>query len=156
MVRPLSDILRRFRPAVAPGPAGPAGVPVDRVAEAEAELARVFVALEPAVAEAEQVRQSARLAADARRRDAIEAAEQIVAAARGRLDILRAEAASAQITALAGARAALDAEARAEVDRVRGLAAARSGEIVAHALAGVWATAGMREPVPTARDQVVR
>lgn len=40
------QFLGRFRPAAVPGSAGPGGVPVDRVAEASAELAPVFALLD--------------------------------------------------------------------------------------------------------------
>lgn len=141
MARALSDILRRFRPAVAPGPAGPAGVPADRVAEAAAELAPVFAALERAVADGRLLREAARADAHRRRRHATEEAEQIVAEVRGQLDAVRAEAASARLTALDAERASLEAEARAEADRVRQVAGARLPAVVAQVVAGVQATA---------------
>ena len=142
MATTLSQILRRFRPAVAPGPAGPAAVPADRVAEVEAELAGVFAALEPAVTAAREVRERAGGDADRRRQQGVEEAERIVAAARARLDAVRAEAASAGLSALDAERAALDADARAEVERVRQVADERLGGLLSEVLAEVWATAG--------------
>jgi hypothetical protein len=47
VARTLADTLRRFRPTVAPGAAGPAGIPADRATQAAAEQAAVFAALEP-------------------------------------------------------------------------------------------------------------
>jgi len=141
----LSQILRRFRPAVAPGPAGPAGVPADRGAEAEAELAAVFAALEPSVADARRVREEARADAGRRRRHGLEEAERIVAEARNRLDAVRAEAASAQLAALDAERATLEGNARAEVDRVERLAEARVPDLVAQVVARVRMTGG---PLP--------
>ena len=78
MARTLADILRRFRPAVAPGPAAPAGVPADRVMEAEAELAVVFAALGPAVTEASTLVEQARADADRRQQAGVEEAQRIV------------------------------------------------------------------------------
>jgi hypothetical protein len=57
-----------------------------------------------------------------------------------------------QIAALDGARAALEAEAKAEVERVRRIAATPTGEIVAHVVAGVWATAGVPRRLEAAPD----
>lgn len=143
MARTLSDILRRFRPTVAPGPAAPAGVPIDRVAEAEAELAAVLAALEPAVGKSALVRQQARAEADRRRRRAVEEAERVVADARARLDAVRAEAASGRLAALDEERASLEREAREEADRVREVAEVRLPDVIAQVLDGVWATAGL-------------
>ncbi|MBN9620204.1 MAG: hypothetical protein J0H43_10815 [Actinobacteria bacterium] len=57
----ISDVLRRFRPAGAPGPAAAAGVPVDRGAVTAAELEPAFVRLE------DVQRRAARLVDDATR-----------------------------------------------------------------------------------------
>lgn len=143
MPRTLSDILRRYRPTVAPGPASPAGVPADRVAEAAAELAVVFVELEPTVEEAERVREQARAEAAHRRLRAVEEADRVVADARSRLDAVRAEAYSAHLAALDKERAKLEGETREEADRVRNVAAARLAKVVAQVVDGVWATAGL-------------
>ena len=78
MARTLGDILRRFRPAVAPGPAAPAGVPADRVAEAEAELAVVFAALAPTVAEATRLVEEATTEAERRRHAAHQEAQRML------------------------------------------------------------------------------
>ena len=143
MARRLSDILRRFRPAVVPGPAGPAGVPVDRVAQAEAELAAVFAALEPAMGEAARARERGRADAERRRKESIEEADRIVAAARARVDAERARAASMQLAAIDADRARLTAEADAEAERIRQTAAARLPGLVEEIVAAVWATAGV-------------
>ncbi|NMH97783.1 hypothetical protein [Pseudonocardia acidicola] len=68
--------LTRFRPAAAPGPAAPGGVPVDRAAEASAELAAVFALLAGTEAEAARIRdagaaQARRILADADRDAAV-------------------------------------------------------------------------------------
>jgi hypothetical protein len=74
------QFLAHFRPAAAPGPAAPAGVPVDRAAEASAELAAVFALLTYAEAEAAQIRstgveQARRIMGDANREAAALEAE---------------------------------------------------------------------------------
>ncbi len=143
MARTLSDILRRFRPAVAPGPAGPAGVPADRVAEAAAELAVVFDALASTTAEVRARREEAAEDAERLRRQAAAEASGIVADARGRREAMRAEAASARLTALDADRAALETEARAEADRVRGVAEERLPGLVERVLAQVRAVGAM-------------
>ena len=89
------DLLARFRPVGAPGPAAPAGVPVDRVAELDRELQPVFDVL--AATEDEALRIRATAAAEARRRAAAaaEQAQAIVDAARRDAEVRRAEAAAA-------------------------------------------------------------
>lgn len=149
MAPTLSEILRRFLPAVAPGPAGPVGVPADRVGEAEAELAAVFAALEPAVGDAQRLREQAQADADRRRQQGAGEAGWIMAEARARLDAVRAEAVSAGLAALDEERASLEREARAEVERVRRVAAARLPEVVAEVIAGVWTTAGLPPDMAT-------
>ena len=150
----LADILRRFRPAVAPGPAAPAGVPADRVMEAEAELAVVFAALGPAVTEASALVEQARVDADRRRQAGVEEAQRIVDGARARLDSVRAEAANARLAESGAERAALEAETSAEIERTREFAAGRLPGLVGAVLGGIWATAdpGPSGPLSGARD----
>ncbi len=145
MARTLSDILRRFRPAAAPGPAGPAGVPADRVAEAAAELAVVFDALVSTTADVRARREEAAEDAERLRRQAAAEASRIVADAGGRREAMRAEAASASLTALDADRAALETEARAEADRVRGVAEERLPALVERVLAQVRAVGSVVE-----------
>jgi len=121
------------------------------VQEAEAELAPVFVALESAVAEARQLRENAHTAAEARRRVGADEASQIVAEANSRLEAVRSEAASASLMALDEQRGRLEADARAEAERVHFVADANLGEVVAHVVAGVWAT-GNELPAPVSHD----
>jgi hypothetical protein len=118
-------------------------VPADRVAEAGAELAGVFAALEPAVVAAREVRERAISDADRRRQRGAEAAERIVADARAGVDAVRAEAASGRLAVLETERAALEADARAEVERVRKLADERLAGVLEEVLAEVWATGGI-------------
>ncbi|MGZ4601972.1 MAG: hypothetical protein ACXV3S_00025 [Kineosporiaceae bacterium] len=90
------DILRRFRPAAAPGPAATGGVPADRVAEREAELAPVLALLEEVEQECAQLLEAARTAAAERRSQGAGQVEAILAAGRRRADAERAAAAAAQ------------------------------------------------------------
>lgn len=143
MARTLSDILRRFRPAVAPGPAGPAGVPADRSAEAEAELAIVFEALAPTVQAAQQLRDRAQTEADHRRREAIQEAERLIADARGQLDAVRAEAAASRLTTVDETRARLDREAHDAAGALTTRAEARLSDVVARVVGEIRATGGL-------------
>lgn len=90
----MRDILRRWRPATAPGAAARAGVPDSRPPQPAQELAGVFLALEPAQMECRAIR-------DAATRDA-------------RSAIMRAEDEAAVIVA--------DARAAAEHERGDGAA----------------------------------
>ena len=143
MARSPSDILRRFRPAVAPGPAGPAGVPADRAAEKEAELGVVFAALASDVAAARHEVDVARADASSRAQKAAEEASAILARARGDLDAVRAEAARPVLSALDAERTRIEAEARVEVERVGRVSEARIPDIVDQVVAAVWSTADL-------------
>ncbi|MDR6864782.1 hypothetical protein [Phycicoccus sp. 3266] len=61
------DLLLRFRPTGAPGPAGPSGVPVDRTGELAAELATVLAALAATEEECTALVEEGRREAGARR-----------------------------------------------------------------------------------------
>ena len=90
------DILRRVRPAAAPGPAATGGVPADRVAEREAELAPVLALLEDVERECAQLLEAARAAATERRAQGDGQVEAVLAAGRRRADEERAAAAAAR------------------------------------------------------------
>jgi hypothetical protein len=62
----IREFLYRLRPAGAPGPAGPVGVPADRRADAEQELAEIFTALAATEAECAKIRSRADLEAQHR------------------------------------------------------------------------------------------
>lgn len=143
MARTLSDILRRFRPAAAPGPAAPPGVPVDRTAESAAELAPVFAALDPAVEEADRRGVAARAEADRRRRRAAEEAGRILADAQSRVEAVRSEAAATALASIDEQRAALERDANAEAARVHEVSEATRADLVARIVADVWRTAGL-------------
>lgn len=89
------EILRRFRPAGAPGAAAPAGVPADRQAERERELLPVLALLEEAEQEAERIRQDGHVEAAARHRAGQDRADAVVANAQARAGSVRAGAAAA-------------------------------------------------------------
>lgn len=88
------DLLYRFRPAGAPGGAGPTGVPVDRPAELAHELEPVFAALADVERECDDVLAAARREAEALRARAAEHARALVAHAHARVDAERAAAAA--------------------------------------------------------------
>lgn len=103
------DLLQRFRPAGAPGPATATGVPADRVEERASELDPLFRLLEDAVAEAARIRSEADAEAERRREQAREQAVARVAAARLGADSIRAAAlAAAQQEAEAAATLAAE------------------------------------------------
>lgn len=89
------DLLQRFRPAGAPGPATATGVPADRVEERASELDPLFRLLEDAVAEAARIRSEADAEAERRREQARDQAVARVAAARLGADSIRADALAA-------------------------------------------------------------
>src|SRR5690242_3555313 len=60
----MSDLLDRFRPAGAPGPAAAAGVPADHRAAAEDELAPVFAGMAEVERECAALRVAAHAAAE--------------------------------------------------------------------------------------------
>lgn len=93
----IRDLLYRFRPAGAPGVAGPAGVPVDRVSDLAAELAPVLASVEPL-----QQR----------------CAEIVAAARQEAAQVLAAESGTARAV-VARARAGSDAERAAAAAQVR-------------------------------------
>jgi hypothetical protein len=112
----IRDLLSRFRPAGAPGPAGAAGVPADRRQAVAAELAPLFAALAEVEAECERLRRDARQAAAAREAAAAEQARVMVARARDDAAAERA-AAAARVREASGAELAqLAASAAAEAD----------------------------------------
>jgi vacuolar-type H+-ATPase subunit H len=110
------DILYRFRPAGAPGAAGAAGVPVDRTADLEAELAPVLALLADTEAACDALIEEARQRAATLRARDLESARAVVEAATG-------EAAAARAAAATSATQAAEVELRTIRD-----AAAREAE----------------------------
>jgi vacuolar-type H+-ATPase subunit H len=92
MARP--NILDRFRPLGAPGPAGPAGVPAVDDQGPAAELAPVFAALAADVEAARKLVEEARQEADDERSRAREKVAAIIAQARISAEAERAGAAA--------------------------------------------------------------
>lgn len=113
------DLLDRFRPAGAPGPAGAAGVPADRQASVAEELAPVFATLAGVAAECDQIRQEAAQAAQQRRAEAAEQARAVVARARGEAAGIRASVAARIREDTAAELAQLAARTAAEADELR-------------------------------------
>lgn len=132
-------LLRRFLPAGAPGPAGLAGVPADRAADAAAELAPVFAALAATESRCDEaLEQGRRDAAETARRGA-ERVGGIAASAERRAAVERVDAvARARRTADEQAAAELTA-AHAAADRLRADAGLRLPDQVARITAVVTA-----------------
>jgi flagellar biosynthesis/type III secretory pathway protein FliH len=124
------DLLDRFRPAGAPGPAGAAGVPADRQESAADELAPVFAALAEVEAECERIRREAAQAAAWRRAEAAEQARAVVAQARGRAASIRAAAATRIREDTAAELAQLAARTTAEADELRRRSARQQPQLV--------------------------
>jgi len=131
------DFLARFRPVGTPGAAASAGVPADRVAEADAELEPLFAMLADTEAEVDRIRASAdQRIADSHRLAAERIAEVL---ARGRLsaDAERADA-SARARAVADQEVAHElAAATAQAARVRQSANDQMNAQVAEIVAAV-------------------
>jgi hypothetical protein len=143
----LRDVVRWLRPAGAPGAAAPAGIPVDRADEANAELAPVFAALEPAMATAADL--LARAAEDAEeihRRGAGEV-EARLADAHRRAEVGRAAAAARAVESSRDERDGLLAGARAEAATISSRAEERLPDLVARVVRAVQAIDTDREPV---------
>jgi vacuolar-type H+-ATPase subunit H len=123
-------ILRRFRPAAAPGAAALGGVPADRVAEREAELAEVFALLQDVEEECARLLEAARAAAESQRSAARSRSEGLLAEGRRRADAERMDAAAAVgREARREAEEALD-DARREAERIASTAASRMPRLV--------------------------
>jgi len=129
--------LRRLRPAAAPGPAAPAGVPADRVAELDAELAPVFEALRDTVAAAAEIVAAAEGEAERRRTAASAEEAALRAAATRQAAAAEAEAAAGVARALDEERARVLADAHREADAVAGRARTRLPAVVARVVGAV-------------------
>jgi flagellar biosynthesis/type III secretory pathway protein FliH len=131
------DFLYRFRPAGAPGAATPTGVPADRTAGLEAELAPVFAHFLDAENELAQLREQSERAAEEVRKQAEREAHTIVAAAVARQGAERAAAEQRLRQRLATEANALIAAAGREAAELRGRAARRLPGYVDHVVASV-------------------
>ena len=128
------DILERFRAVGTPGPAAAVGVPADRKAALEAELAPVLAQLEETEDQCEQVRASAHARAEYVRTDAALRAAAIVADARARAEAERADAATRERERNDVQAAGDMARAEKEAELVAVRAAERMPALVAHLL----------------------
>ena len=134
MVTGFRDLLDRFRPAGAPGPATIAGVPDDRPASVAAELEPVFAALAPVVARCTAIRLDAAADAQGRQRDAAQKVSAIIARAHVDAEAERASsAARRRRDAEASVNQAMH-RATAEADDIRRRGDAGRPELVARAL----------------------
>jgi len=135
--------LERFRTSGTPGAAAGAGVPADRVAEREAELAAVFERLAATEAEAARIREEGQSTAQATRADAAARARALLVGADRDAEAERREAA-ARVTALADAETAQALEtARQEAGRVRAYAEQVRPAVLAQVLAAVRTELGL-------------
>lgn len=111
-----SNILDRFRPAGAPGPAGPVGVPATGDQGPAVELAPVFAALGADVESCRRMVDEARREADGVLSSAVEEAAAIIARARLDEGAERARAAARVEQAASAQDAQLLARARKDAD----------------------------------------
>ena len=112
------NILDRFRPVGAPGPAGPAGVPAADDQGPAGELAPVFAALAADVESCRKLVEEARREADEALLRAHEQAAAIVAQARLDAGAARADAAASVVQAASAQEAQLLAQAGKEADEL--------------------------------------
>jgi hypothetical protein len=130
----LRDTLDRFRPVATPGAPGRRGVPVDRVAERESELAPLFAFLVETERAAAEIRQRAVAEADRVRCDARLRAEALVAEARVRVEALRSDAAAHARASADEERARARLAARTVTVELSDRAAERLPDLVARAV----------------------
>lgn len=131
----LRDILDRFRPAATPGAPGRRGVPVDRAAERESELAPLFAVLAETEQAAADVRRRAVAEADRVRRDAQRHAETLVADARTRVEAVRAGARANAMASVDREREQARLATRHVTEQRRRRAAEKTPALVARAVA---------------------
>lgn len=126
----LGDILRRFRFHGVPGAPARAGVPADRAAELETELAPVFSLLEAAQRHADELIRRAAADAARRRAEGSEHARRIVARAHVEAEAARTESAAVRLARAEGEMRALLAEAAEEAARIERVASQRTPALV--------------------------
>ncbi len=131
------DVLYRFRPTGAPGPAGPAAVPADRSTDRAVELEPVFDLLADIESRCAAVREGAVHDAEVRRERAAEGARRLLADARSRAAGERAAAAARVAARAAGESAATVEAARSDADRLLVRATGRTPGCVARLVAEV-------------------
>jgi glutamyl-tRNA reductase len=126
----LSDYLRRFRPAGAPGAAAPAGVPRDAAKELRSELDPVFAALEEAQSEAAARREAARGEAARIAASAGSEVEAVRAAGRRRLAEVHSEVSQDRSRAVDQERQRVLARAATEAAELEATASQRMPALV--------------------------
>ena len=126
----VGEILRRFRFHGVPGAPAPAGVPVDRTAEIEAELAPVFSLLEAAQHRATELDEGATADAARRRGEAAEHVRHILAQARTEADAARMESATVRLAQAQREARELAERARLEAERIARVSAERTPGLV--------------------------
>ena len=131
------DLLHRFLPAGAPGAAGVAAVPIDRVAAETAELAALFAMLAETESECDAIISHAHDEAAAAVRDAASQAKRIADAADQRTAADLAEAIGRARSALRTDAAAQLAAAHAQAADLRARANAQIPDYVNRAVAAV-------------------
>lgn len=131
------DLLYRFRPAGAPGPASAAAVPADREADRASELAPVFDLLTETEERCARLRERAARDAGTRGEQARTTAHRLQAEAESRASGERADAAAGVAARAAGERATTVAAARDEADRLLDRAEQRTPEWVERVVAEV-------------------
>lgn len=141
------ELLQRFRPVGTPGAAAPAGVPVDRAAEASRELQPVFDELAATAEEVGRIRQVAAEQARLRRDRAAEEARRFVENARLQAAAARADTATRVLRRAEQETATAVAEARAQAAEIARRAHDRSAGYLRRILAEVR-RAGDVEPAP--------
>lgn len=129
-MRPLDDLLRRFRPIVAPpGRAGAGAVPVDRASDLLAEIAGVLAAVDLIEDDAERIEATSRTEAEARLEHGRAAAAQVIAATRDQAPHERTAAYGERYRA-GEARIQRELEgAEREAQRIRGVARTRTQQL---------------------------
>jgi flagellar hook-length control protein FliK len=135
--------LERFRTSGTPGAAAGAGVPADRVAEREAELATLFEKLDAVEAEAAQIRAAGLAEAERLRADATARSRALLAQAERDADAERRQAAAAVAALVEAETAQALVAAHDEAARVRAHAERVGPQVVARALAAVRAELGL-------------
>jgi vacuolar-type H+-ATPase subunit H len=126
----LRDFLTRYRPAGSPGAATLAGVPADRSAELEFEVAPVLAFLADIDAERERLITEARYDAQQIVADAQSAAAAIAADAAQRAETVREQAAAQVMTAAREQAARTVSDARLQAAQTRELARQRMPALV--------------------------
>ena len=131
------NVLDRFRPAGTPGAAGRPGIPVDRSADATAELTAVLALLDDAQEEAARTRQVAIDRAQEIRRAAHRQAAELVVKARDDAERVRAQSEADSLREAAADEDDMRRQTEAEIAELR----QRADERLAHDVDSVAAQA---------------